>query len=147
MKGNTIRRNFVSNEFTSFCIALMRMSSTCNWVDFEVVFAVPSPALREMFRETIETCDAEKGNLFTNLNSKAMRERAPLYAECVREKGVTMKLFVGFMDCTKLRTERPGKINALQRAGGPCKKSLYCLIYESGTTRIKYCFPCMGWRL
>ena len=45
-----------------------------------------------------------------------LRDRAALYAECIQLKGAPLDRCVGFIDCTKIRMQRPGGINAFQRS-------------------------------
>ena len=132
--GKTRRRGYVCNDITSCCIVLKRLSSPCNWMDLEVVFGIPSPALSEIFWETVEAFIKNYGHLVTDFKSEFMRERAPMYAERVRAKGAPLERCVGFMDCTKIRMERPGGINSLQRACYSGHKRMPCLVYQTVTT-------------
>ena len=132
--GRTRRRGYVCDEITSCCIVLKRMSSPCNWMDLELLFGMSSCCLSEIFWETVESFVSNHGHLVTEFKTALMRDRAQVYADSVSEKGAPLDKCVGFMDCTKIRMERPGGENSMQRSCYSGHKRMPCLIYQTITT-------------
>lgn len=130
----TKRRRYRCDSITSCCIVLKRLSSPSNWKDLETTFGMASPMLSEIFWETIEMFTATHGHLVTALKTDLLRERAALYAERIKCKGAPLDRCVGFIDCTKIRMERPGGINGLQRSCYSGHKRMCCLSYQTITT-------------
>ena len=132
--ARTRRRRYYCDKITSCCIVLKRLSSPCTWMDMEETFGMRSCALSEVFWECTENFTNNHGHLVTNLKTEFLRQRAALYAECVKDKGAPLDKCVAFIDCTKIRMQRPGGQNSNQISCYSGHKRMPCLSYQTLTT-------------
>lgn len=63
-----------------------------------------------------------------------MQGRAALYADALKEEGCPLHTCVGFIDCTKIRIQRPGGHGTNQRSCYSGHKRMHCLIYQTIST-------------
>ena len=66
--------------------------------------------MSEIFYEFVEHISMTKLSLVRNFRSGLMKERAELYAQCVRLKGSPFPNCVGFIDGTAIQIARPVRI-------------------------------------
>lgn len=62
------------------------------------------------------------------LRSEYLRARAALYTDAVSQEGAPLTDCDGFIDCTRVKFQRPGDFNSMERACYSVHKRLHCLI-------------------
>ena len=81
-----------------------------------------------------ETFNEGKGYLLTDLREGVLAERAPLYADSTQNAGAPLDSCVRFIDCTKIKMNRPGGLGNMQHSFYSGHKRMHCLIYQTVTT-------------
>ena len=93
-----------------------------------------SSALSEIFWEVIQSFVHIQGHLVTELRQGLLGSRAWLYADCVKAAGAPLDSCVRFMDCTKIKMNRPSVHGSIQRSCYSGHKRMHCLICQTITT-------------
>lgn len=89
--------------------------------------------LSEVYWENKESL--MKNNLhLIDIRKGLLKRRAELYENAINLKGVTSDRCVGFIDCTKNKSSRPGGPNRNQRSLYSGHKKFHCLTYQTLST-------------
>lgn len=131
--GKTERNGYRCDMISASCIMFQRLSNASRWSDLEKRFGLFSSQMCEIFYEMIERFVQSFGYAL-HLNGQLLRRRAEMYAESIRNAGAPLHRCVGFIDCTKVRMQRPGGHGSLQRSVYSGHKRMHCLIYQTLTT-------------
>lgn len=108
-------------------------TSACDWgtiFDAETKFGMFSSRLCEVFWERIEIFTAKHNKLLENFKFM-IQKQAVLYAEAIREAIDALINCIWFVDCSKIRMNRPGGKCSRHRSGYNGRKSFNCLIYQT----------------
>lgn len=131
--GTSTRRGYVCDPILACCILLFRLATTQRWCDMEVKFGMFACQLSEVFWEMVQAL-VDKLGWKLDLDGAQLRLRADMYADSIRSAGAPLHDCVGFIDCTKIRMQRPGGTGANQRACYSGHKRVHCLIYQTLST-------------
>ena len=131
--GVTTRNEYRYEPITATCVMLHRLATTKRWYDMEMKFGLFSSQMSEIFLETPEMFTSDYGNLL-ELRSDLLSSTANMYANAIEESGAPLHKCVGFIDCTKIRMQRPGGHGTLQRSCFSGHKRFHCLFYQTLST-------------
>lgn len=144
ISGVIERKRYASDSITATCVLLRRLAYPSCWADLEVVFGMHMSQLSEVFHECAWSLYNGQHHLVTNYRNDLMQERAQNYASYVQEKGGYLSRCVGFIDGTKIKLNRPGKGNLLQRACRSRHKHIHCITFQTVTTLDRLIFRICG---
>lgn len=122
---------------------LYRLAITTRWHDCEVKFGLTYFHLSEIFWEITETFLQKFGDKLS-LRSEYLQSRSFLYADAIHRAGSALSECVGFIDCTRIKIQRPSGSNVLQRSCFSGHTRIHCLIYQTLSTPDGLIFALFG---
>lgn len=85
--------------------------------------------LNEVYWENVEHVNENFGYLL-NLSPGMFQGRAPLYAEKLHNEVTSLKRFLGFIDCTRIRMALPGGDDAAEQTFYSDHDGMHCFNYQ-----------------
>eukprot|EP00171_Calliarthron_tuberculosum_P002822 IDg2822t1 len=131
--GVTARNSYVCEPMVACAVLLFRLATPQRWYDSELKFGMFSSQLSEVFWEMVELLNSKCANRL-ELRAPFLVSRASIYANAIKNAGAPVQDCIGFIDCTKIRMQRPGGSNTNQRACYSGHKRFHCLNYQSLST-------------
>lgn len=131
--GVSERNMYACDNLVSSCVFFHRLSSTIRWSDVETRYGMFRSQLSEVFWEVTELFHGKFEHAL-ELRSDLLRQRASVYAKAIEDYGAPLDKCVGFIDCTKIKMQRPGGSSQNQRCVYSGHKRFHCLIYQTMTT-------------
>lgn len=131
--GVTQRSSYICDPMIACAVMLFRLATTTRWYDAEIKFGMFSGQLSEVFWEMIELLLDKCGQNLV-LDGENLVNSAEKYADAIHEAGAPYPDCIGFIDCTKIKMQRPGGHSSNQRACYSGHKRMHCLNYQTLST-------------
>lgn len=131
--GATLRNRYVCEPVLATAIMCFRLANTQKLFSTETKFGFFSSQLSEIFWEHVELLIEQAGDKL-NINGNLLINRADLYANAIHSEGAHLDSCVAFIDCTKIKMQRPSGSRRYQQSCYSGHKRFHCLTYQTLTT-------------
>ena len=134
-KSHTSRNRYSVSALLSTCVMLRRMAGPCRWRELELQVGKHASQLSEIFWEGVEAfLEARVFLLTSTLSSQYVQRKADNFSSAVAQKSGCLGNFIGFIDGTVLKIDRPTD-NGLQNVVYIGHKRAHSLKFQAVTTR------------
>lgn len=130
--GATQRIRYVCEPVPATSILCFRLANIQKLYNSKTKFGFFSSQLSETFWEHVELLNERAGD--KRYNANLLINRAFLYANSIYNEGVHLDSCVGFINCTKIRMQRPSGSWRYQQSFYSGHKRFHCLTYQTMTT-------------
>jgi nuclease HARBI1 len=126
---STHRRRYKVHIVEATCIILRSLATPCRWADLTVEFGRHPSNLSEVFYCALDAFYEEFKVLTERWPVEFVRDRSPMYATAIGNRGAALPRTIGFIDGTSFTIARPSGIR--QRAIYSGHKRKNCLKFQA----------------